>query len=96
MQALADLLAAHRISLTIVVYPWPTQLSVDDRDSRQAAIWREFCVNNCKTFINLFPLFFSEKDRHQDWYRRFFIRGDVHYSAEGNKLIYRELVKRLF
>src|SRR5262245_12831756 len=52
MQALADLLAAHRRSLTIVVYPWPTQLAADDRDSRQAAIWREFCVKNCKTFIN--------------------------------------------
>lgn len=95
MQALADLLAARRIPLTIVVYPWPTQLMNDDRDSRQVSIWREFCVKNCKAFIDLFPVFFAEKDADKEWYARLFLSGDVHLSGEGNRLVFRELKKRL-
>ncbi len=59
MRALADLLAARNIPLTIVVYPWAQQLAQGDRDSRQVALWREFCAGRCKAFINLFPVFFA-------------------------------------
>ena len=95
MQKLADLLAERRIPLTIAVYPWPNQLFYDDRESRQVAIWRDFCAKNCKEFIDLFPAFFDEKDAHEGWYERLFIKGDVHFSAEGHRLMFRELAKRL-
>jgi len=95
MQKLADLLGQHGIRLTIVVYPWPNQLFYDDRESRQAAIWRTFCAKNCKEFISVFPAFFDEKDTHEDWYDRLFIDGDIHFSAEGHRLMFHELAKRL-
>ena len=95
MQKLADLLAEHGISLTIVVYPWPNQIFYGDRESRQIAIWRAFCVKNCRAFINLFPAFFAEREAHKDWYDRLFIDGDVHFSAGGHNLMFRELAKRL-
>jgi lysophospholipase L1-like esterase len=95
MRKLADLLKQRGIPLTIAVYPWPPQLAHDDRDSRQVAIWRDFCVENCQGFIDLFPAFFAEKDAHEDWYRRLFIAGDIHFSAAGNRLIFREVAKRL-
>src|SRR6266536_2933535 len=95
MQKLADLLARHGIPLTIVVYPWPNQLFYDDRESRQAAIWRKFCSKNCKEFINLFPAFFVDKDAQEDWYARLFIDGDIHFSSEGHRLMFRELAKHL-
>jgi lysophospholipase L1-like esterase len=95
MRKLADLLKQRGIALTIAVYPWPPQLAHDDRDSRQVAIWRDFCAENCKGFIDLFPAFFAEKDAHEDWYRRLFIAGDIHFSAAGNRLIFREVAKRL-
>ena len=95
MQALADLLASRHIPLTIVVYPWPMQLDLNDRESRQVAIWRDFCARSCKEFINLFPAFFAEKDANENWYERLFIHGDIHYSAEGNRLMFRELSVRL-
>ena len=41
------------------------------------------------------PAFFAEKDAHEDWYRRLFIAGDIHFSAAGNRLIFREVAKRL-
>lgn len=95
MQALADLLRARGIPLTIVVYPWPMQLALDDRDSRQVKIWREFCARNCKAFIDLFPVFFAQKDAHPDWYERLFIDGDQHFNAAGNRLIFEEVAKQL-
>jgi hypothetical protein len=95
MGALADLLEHNRIPLTIVVHPHPAQLAHEDRDSRQVALWRDFCVGRCKAFINLFPAFFAARDAHADWYERLFIVGDFHYSAGGNELYFRELAKHL-
>jgi hypothetical protein len=95
MQALADLLAAHHIPLTVAVYPWPVQLAQNDRDSREIKVWRDFCRNNCKAFINLYPDIFAAKDAHPDWYERYFFFGDDHYSAEGNHLFFHAIEPHL-
>jgi hypothetical protein len=95
MQALADLLAARNIPLTIVVYPWAQQLAQGDRDSRQVSLWRDFCPGRCKAFINLFPVFFAAADADKDWYEHLFILGDDHFSAAGNAFMFRELARRL-
>jgi hypothetical protein len=95
MQALADLLKQKGIPLTIVVYPWPVELALEDRDSRQVSLWRDFCTRNCKAFIDAFPAFFAEKQTHPDWYERLFIEGDNHYSPEGNMLMFNVLKKHL-
>ena len=95
MRALSDLLAARHIPLTIVVYPWAQQLAQGDRDSRQVSLWREFCEGRCKAFINLFPAFFAAADADRNWYEHLYILGDDHFSAEGNRLMFRELARRL-
>jgi hypothetical protein len=95
MQKLADLLRSRGIGLTVVVYPWPFQLFRDDRQSRQVEIWRNFCAVNCKGFIDLFPAVFAVKDARSDWYEHLFIPGDIHYSPEGNRLLFRALAARL-
>ena len=84
------------IGLTIVVYPWPLQMSENDRHSRQVEIWQSFCKKNkCKNFINTYPAFFAVKDARTDWYNYLFIQGDVHYSAAGNRVLYDALVQKL-
>jgi hypothetical protein len=95
MQALADLLKAHGIPLTIVVYPWPAQLALGDHDSRQVSLWRDFCAANCKAFVNLLPSFFAEAEKHPDWYERLYIPGDFHYSPEGHRLMFEALKQQL-
>jgi hypothetical protein len=95
MQALADLLASRHIPLTLAVYPWPVELQRNIRDSRQVRLWREFCERNCKAFIDIDPDVFAAKDVHADWYERYFIFGDVHYSAEGHRLLFRKLKESL-
>jgi hypothetical protein len=95
MRALADLLAARNIPLTIVVYPWAQQLAQGDRDSRQVALWREFCAGRCKAFINLFPAFFAATAADENWYEHLFILGDDHYSAAGNRFLFLEIAGHL-
>jgi hypothetical protein len=95
MTKLSDLLASRGIPLTIAVYPWPQQIARNDRDSRQVALWRDFCRGRCKDFIDLFPVFFAAADRDKDWYEHLFVFGDVHFSATGNRIMYEELAKRL-
>jgi len=95
MTKLADLLASRNIPLTIVVYPWAQQIAQNDRDSRQVRLWRDFCPGHCKAFINLFPVFFAASDADKDWYEHLYILGDDHFSAEGNRMMFEELAKRL-
>ena len=95
MQRLFDLLAARKSPLAIVVYPWAQQLAQGDRDSRQVSLWRDFCPGRCKAFINLFPVFFAAADADKDWYEHLFILGDDHFSAAGNRFMFRELARHL-
>jgi hypothetical protein len=95
MTKLSDLLASRGIPLTIVVYPWAQQIAQNDRDSRQVALWRDFCRTRCKAFIDLFPVYFAAADRDKDWYERLYILGDDHFSAAGNRMLFVELRKRL-
>jgi hypothetical protein len=95
MRALSDLLASRKIPLTIVVYPWAQQLAQGDRNSPQVSLWREFCEGRCKAFVNLYPVFFAASEADRNWYERLYILGDDHFSTEGNRLVFRELAKRL-
>jgi hypothetical protein len=95
MRALSDLLAARNIPLTIVVYPWAQQIAQGDRDSRQVSLWRNFCEGRCKMFINLFPDFFAAADLDKNWYEHLFILGDDHFSAAGNRFMFREVARYL-
>ena len=92
---MSDLLAARNIPLTIVVYPWAQQLAQGDRNSPQISLWREFCAGRCKALINLFPAFFAATEADKDWYEHLFILGDDHFSAEGNRMMFRELARHL-
>jgi hypothetical protein len=95
MRALSDLLAARNIPLTIVVYPWAQQVAQGDLDSRQVALWREFCLTRCKAFINLYPAYFAAASADRDWYEHLYILGDDHLSAAGNRFFFREIEKYL-
>ncbi len=96
MQMLADLLKARGIALRVAVYPYPDIVNHDNLQNGYVEMWRDFCKTNCKEFINLFPAVFAYKKAHpRDWYERLYIYGDIHFNAEGNRVLYDELVKHL-
>jgi hypothetical protein len=85
-------LAKRNIPISVVVFPYPAQLVFDTTDSRQVRIWREWCEGKCKRFISLFPAFLAAKGRcpaHESgcWYLKYFVFGDIHYNATGNRLV---------
>jgi len=85
-------LERQHIPISVVVYPYPSQLVHDSVESRQVKMWREWCQGKCKRFITLFPEFFAIKDSCPKlepgcWYLSHFIFGDMHYDAVGNALV---------
>ena len=90
LDKLVGLCREWRCRVTLVVYPWPDNVMAGDRDSIQVRHWREWAARRGVRFIDGFAPFFeapAETTLH-----RYYIEGDVHFSEEGNRLIY-ETVK---
>ncbi len=101
MDSLHAMLSAKGITLSVAVYPWPGQIYFGDRNSVHVRMWRDWCRNKCRNFLDLFPVFFREaeavsRDLKKDWkawLEALFIHGDVHYNEKGNALIAAALLK---
>jgi hypothetical protein len=93
---LKDLLDKNNIKLTIVVYPWFTQIYHQDLNSIQVKIWKEFSEKNNNQFINLFPAFINEENKNLNIYEKIlldFIPYDVHWNQNGSKKIFENFIK---
>jgi hypothetical protein len=96
MTLLKDFLDKNNIKLTIVVYPWFTQIYHQDLNSIQVKIWKEFSEKNNNQFINLFPAFINEENKNLNIYERIlldFIPYDVHWNQNGSKKIFENFIK---
>jgi hypothetical protein len=96
MTLLKDLLDKNNIKLTIVVYPWFTQIYHQDLNSIQVKIWKEFSEKNNNQFINLFPAFINEENKNLNIYEKIlldFIHHDVHWNQNGSKKIFENFIK---
>ncbi|MGC2108186.1 MAG: hypothetical protein WA655_01630, partial [Candidatus Korobacteraceae bacterium] len=56
-------LQERNIPISVVVYPYPSQLVHDSVESRQVTMWRDWCAGRCKRFVTLYPEFFAIKDQ---------------------------------
>jgi hypothetical protein len=96
MTLLKDFLDKNNIKLTIVVYPWPTQIYHQDLNSIQVKIWKEFSEKNNNQFINLFPAFINEDNKNLNIYEKIlldFIPFDVHWNQNGSKKAFKNFIK---
>ena len=88
MDALVQIWRLQQIELTVVVYPWPTQISRLERDCPQSAIWRAFCAERDVPLLDLFGDFVpATQEEAARVYARYFIPGDVHWSPAGHELV---------
>ena len=86
MQKLVALCKQKNIKLTIAVYPWATMINNHDR---QLQTWKDFTQKNNIPLINLFTVFSQkvEQSSFQEVNKKYFIKGDGHWNAEGHKLV---------
>lgn len=89
MNELYRFLHERGIPLSIGIYPWPSQILHEKGKSRQETIWENFCKNKCRHLYNAFPAFREESKKlgGQSVVDQYFIKGDVHYNEEGNKIM---------
>ncbi len=89
MQKLYELCKANDIKLSIGVYPWPSQILFDTKESNQVKVWRNFCIDKCTNFYNSFPTFFDliESSSKKEVVNNNFYYGDMHFNEAGNRII---------
>ncbi len=86
MDALHEYLKQRKIPMSLVVYPWPHQIILEDENSKQVKIWRAWAAENDVELINLFPPFFAYPGGIAT-VREYFIEGDVHWNEAGHRLV---------
>lgn len=94
MDKLYRLCKDNNVKITIAVYPWPEQILNRDLQSRQVTFWKEFSEKRDINFINYFPGFIDTVES-QAVVDRYFIKGDVHWNENGNRLIADTLLARI-
>jgi hypothetical protein len=87
MNLLHSLLRRNGIPMTLVVYPWPTQILHEDLDSIQVRVWREWACEHSVDFIDFFPSFIKPGKDPREVIRKYFIPGDIHWNEEGHRLV---------
>ncbi len=87
MDRLFRLLRRYRIGMTLVVYPWPTQILHRDLNSIQVRFWREWAAEHSVHFMDLFPDFIPEGRDPKEVIRKYFIPGDIHWNEAGHRLV---------
>ena len=92
MDGLADMLRRRGIALTLAVYPWPDQLLHDRQAPRHQGFWRDWAAKRNVPFISLFPAFTADEPRAV--LERYFIPFDIHWNAEGHKLVARTFLEK--
>ncbi|OUV60069.1 MAG: hypothetical protein CBC88_03225 [Candidatus Pelagibacter sp. TMED128] len=95
MENLSNYLNSKNITLSVAVYPHPGQILHDTKNSQHVQIWKNFCKQRCKYFIDLFPIFFENenKEKKMDIIKKYYIKNDIHFNKDGNEKIFDQLIK---
>ena len=91
LDRIVDLCRDWHCRMTLVVYPWPDNVAAGDRDSLQVRHWRDWAGVRGVRFVDGFAPFFREPADVA--IGKYFIAGDVHFTAAGNRLLFDEVRK---
>lgn len=77
----------HNHPFYLLIYPWPAQLSQPDRFRWDQAIDSACKPPACNGTINTIPRFKALKETNKNWQTTYYIFGDMHFNAKGNRVI---------
>lgn len=89
LDKIVELCREWKCQFTLVVYPWPDNVRVGDRNSVQVTHWQKWAAERGVRFVNGFPPFFQEPGDVA--VGKYFIPGDAHFSAAGHRLLFEQL-----
>ncbi len=94
MDKLVKLCREHRVKITIVVYPWPSEFINKNFDSRNVTLWKLYCERNNIDFINLYNSF-DWSDKSENIIAQYYIPKDMHFNKSGHQLVAKTLSAKL-
>jgi hypothetical protein len=50
---------------------------------------------SCSGVIDTIPRFRDIATADKDWYRKYYVYGDIHFNEAGNKIVAEEILKSL-
>jgi hypothetical protein len=86
MDKVSALLRDHAIPLTIVVYPWPSQIMRPEGNDRHVLFWKSWSETNGAQFIDLFPRFVGQ-GAPRDVLHDYSIPLDSHWNQAGHAYV---------
>lgn len=98
IQAAARLSASHGHRFLLLIYPWPAQLAYSSAFNWERWISESCQAPDCSGVINAFPAFRAQVAPDPSaaaWQERLYLRGDMHFSAEGNAVVARTILNTL-
>ena len=92
VKQIADVARSAGGRVFILIYPWPGLLTHTERFSWEGYVSRLCADVECQV-VNAIPAFRKRKSESRFWYSELYVRGDVHLSEEGNRLVADELAR---
>jgi len=94
LDELYNLCNKHNIKLTLIIYPWPSQIYFNHQSIRHQIHWKKWTDQRNIKFIDLFDYF--DDTEPKEIIKKYFIPGDVHWNKDGHQFIYNIIKKEYF
>jgi hypothetical protein len=95
LKEIMELGRKHDASIYFLIYPWPAQLHYEDKFNWSGYV-KEMCERlSCSGVIDTIPRFRDIATADKDWYRKYYVYGDIHFNEAGNKIVAEEILKSL-
>ena len=94
MKQTFDLLKKNNIRMSVGIYPWPSQILYDNKNSKIVELMSDFCISRCEFFFNNFPDFFDELRslNSESLISKYYFSDDVHFNKQGNYKLYKNFI----
>jgi len=89
LQEIINLAHQQKARVFLYTYPWPAQVAYQENEKFSWDNWvREKCFkHSCDGYLEVYQKMLEANNELSDWYKVYYLQGDVHYSEIGNQLV---------
>lgn len=91
IEKIAFLAKNYDAEIYLLIYPWPSDIVHTPKFN-----WSEYVSNlcnkiKCSGVVDLFPKFLEISKTDENWYKKYYVNGDLHHNKTGNLVIFKKL-----